>query len=161
MTLNTATKLALVTLWVSGSALAASSGTLDVRGVVAVVNSIVVTPNGTNNTSLNITGGESNKNIASVAETSNDNDGYIIQMSSANAGKLVHSTDSSKKTNYTVSYGGGSFGAPANTPSTVKTVSNLSGLTTNTSAVLVNVTAYPSAIAGTYSDTITFSIVAN
>ena len=151
----------MVSVLMSASAFAASTGTLKVSGTVAVVNDLVVTPNGTNNTTLNITAGESAKNIASVAETSNNGAGYIIQVSSANAGKLVHSTDNTKFTNYTISYGGSSYAAPNANPTTVKTVSSLNGLTTQSSAVSTNVTAYPSAIAGTYSDTITLSIVAN
>ena len=151
----------LMTGLIGAQAFAASTGTLRVSGTVSVVNDLVVTPNGTNNTSLNIIAGESAKNIASVAETSNNGMGYIMQMSSVNAGKLVNATDATKFTNYTISYNGASYAAPNANPTTIKTVSSLNGLTTQSSPVLTNVTAYPAAIAGSYSDTVTFSIVAN
>ena len=140
-------------------AFAASSATLTVSGVVALVNDISVTPNGTNNTSLNIVGGETAKNVASVVETSNNAQGYVIQMSSANGGKLKSSSNN-QQTSYTISYGGGSYAAPNTNPTTVKTVNSLTGLTSNTSQVAINVTALPTASAGTYSDTITFAISA-
>lgn len=161
---NKLLNLGLVTsLILSQGAWAASSGTLTLSGSVAVVNSIVITANGSNNTTLNITSGESGKNVAAVDETSNNAAGYTIQMYSANAGELRHTVDSSKKTTYTISYGGGSYTAPpsSSSPVTVKSVSSLSGLTTSTSQVLINVAAYSTAIAGTYSDTLTLSIVAN
>ena len=140
---------------------AASTGTLLLSGTVAVVNDIVITPS--NNTTLNILSGEVAKNVGSVAETSNNVLGYKIYMYSNNAGELQHTGDNSKKTTYQVSYGGGSYVTPplVGSPVQVKNVSSLSGLTTNNSTVLVNVTAYASAISGTYTDTITFSIVAN
>lgn len=144
----------------AGVAQAASTGTLLIQGTVAAVNDIVITPN-SNATALNITAGESNKLVASVAETSNNLAGYKINMKSVNASKLVHGTDATKQTGYTVSYNGGSAITLTTVDQQVKNVSSLSGLTTNNSNVNVNVTALPNAIAGTYSDTITVSIVAN
>jgi len=61
---------------------------LNISGTVALVNTLVVTPNGTNNQTLNITGGETGKNVATVAETSNDANGYAISLSSANGGSF-------------------------------------------------------------------------
>jgi hypothetical protein len=156
------TLLALSALTVA-SAHAASTGTLTLSGNVAAVNDITVTPNGTNNTSLNITSGESGKSVASVTEASNDKDGYKIQMYSANGGQLQLAGQASKYTTYQISYAGGSYSTPplAASPATIKNVSSLSALTTATSAVAVNVTAYPTALAGTYSDTVTFAIIGN
>jgi hypothetical protein len=82
-------------------------------------------------------------------------------MSSANAGMLKHTVDASKETSYTVRYDDGAAVALSAVPQVVKNVSSLSGLTPDTSNVNVDVTAYPSAIAGTYQDTVTISIVAN
>ena len=82
-------------------------------------------------------------------------------MRSANASKLVHNVDNTKSTAYTVSYDGAAAISLTNADQDVKNVSSLAGLTTNTSDVSVNVTAFPTAPAGTYSDTITISIVAN
>lgn len=140
-------------------AFASQSGTLSLSGVVAANNSISITPNGANNTSLNITGGATGVNVASVTEVSNDESGYKITVASTNSGFLQ--ADSNDKTSYQVSYNGGSYITPTTNASTVKTVSSLSQQTSATSQVTVNVTAAPNAMAGTYSDTLTFSIVAN
>jgi hypothetical protein len=145
----------------SASGWAASSGTLVLSGTVPLVNDLAVTANGTNNTSLNISGGESAKLVASVAETSNNATGYTITLASANGGQLTNAADATKKTSYQVSYNGGSYAQPSAAAATVKSVSSLSAQTTNTSAVRVTVTAYPGAPAGTYSDTLTLTIVAN
>ena len=138
---------------------AAISGTLVLSGTVALVNSIAITPG--NNTTLDIVAGESAKNVASVAETSNDLLGYKVYLSSVNAGQLKALTDPTKLTSYQVKYDTGSYVTPTALPVQVKNVTSLSALTTNTSQVLVNVTAYAVAPADTYSDTITLSIAAN
>ncbi|MGE3260667.1 MAG: fimbrial protein [Bacteriovoracia bacterium] len=140
---------------------AASTDTLLLQGSVTAVNDIAVTAVSGVNNSLNIVGGQSNVTVANVAETSNNLLGYKIMMSSANAGELRNASDASKKTTYTVVYGSGSAMTPTTSAAQVKSVSSLTGLTTNSSAVKVNVVAYPSAPAGTYSDTVTLSIVAN
>lgn len=145
----------------SASGWAASSGTLLLSGTVPLVNDIAVTANGTNNTSLNISAGESAKLVANVAETSNNGTGYTVTLSSANGGQLKNSSDASKKTTYQVSYNGGSYAQPGTLPVTVKTVNSLSAQTTNTSAIRVNVAAFANAPAGVYSDTLTLTIAAN
>ncbi len=148
-------------LFLTQHAHAADTGTLLLQGVVNVVNSIVVTPNGTNNTTLDIVNGESGKLVASVAETSNNLTGYKINAKSLNGSELRNTSDSSKKTTYTLSYDGGSAVSLSTTYQEVKNVSSLTALTTNNSNVNVNVNAYASAPAGTYEDTVTFQIVAN
>jgi hypothetical protein len=147
----------------TASAHAASSGTLTLSGTVAAKNDVTIAPNGTNNTTLNILTGETGKNVATVTETSNDLNGYKIQMYSANGGQLQLAGQSSVQTAYQVSYAGASYVTPplAASPVTVKNVSSLNGLTSTPSAITVNVTAYPTALAGTYSDTVTFAIVGN
>jgi hypothetical protein len=147
----------------ASAAVAASSGTLTLSGTVAAVNDISISANGSNNTSLNILNGETGKNVASVTESSNDLNGYKIQMYSANGGQLQLAGQPSKHTTYQISYGGGTYTTPplAASPATVKNVSSLSTLTNATSPVMVNVAAYPSALAGTYSDTVTFAIIGN
>ena len=144
---------------------AASTGTLLLQGVVAPVNTITVVQTAlqlSNATSLNITGGEVAKDVASVDESSNNLNGYKIFMRSGNGlSKLVHGSDASKSTAYTISYDGGPYKTLTAVNQEVKDSGLLSGLTPDTSAVAVNVTAYPSAPAGTYSDTVTISIIAN
>lgn len=144
----------------AGAAQAASSGTLTLRGTVAVVNDIVITPNG-DNLLLNITSGESGKLVGSAAETSNNLAGYKIFISSTTGGELRNTSDATKKTTYTISYDGASSVTPTIGGVEVKNVSSLSGLTTNNSNINVSVNAYAAAPAGTYEDILTVSIQAN
>lgn len=146
--------------FLSSLASAAPSGTLTLRGTVAVVADIVVTPNG-DNLALDIAGGESNKLVASAAETSNNLTGYKIFVSSATDGELRHTTDATKKTTYQVRYAGSSAVSPTASGVQVKNVSSLSGLTTNNSNINVDVDAYATAPAGTYEDTLTITIQSN
>ena len=157
------TKLAavLAVLAFTAQTYAANTGTLLLQGTVAVVNDIVVTPNNPNNTTLNIVAGETGKNVASVAETSNNLNGYKIFISSPTAGFLVNTSDSSAKTAYKISYDGAAAVTPTVAPLEVKNVSSLTGLTTDNSAVAADVTAFATAPAGLYEDTLTISIVAN
>lgn len=148
-------------LFGAAGAFAASTGTLNLSGVVPLVNDIEVTPTGTNHQTLDILNGETAKNVASVDETSNNATGYTVEISSANGGELRHVSDPTKKTTYQLSYDGGTYAQPSTTATAVKTVNSLPGLTTDTSAVLVNVTAYPGAPAGDYTDTLTLTIIAN
>lgn len=153
--------LAILALLAPNQAHASDTGTLLLQGTVALVNNIVITPNGSNNTSLNITGGASNVLVASVTETSNNVTGYKINVKSANGSELRNSSDATKKTTYTLSYNGGSAVTLTTSYQMVKNVSTLSGLTSNSSNVNATVAAYAAAPAGTYSDTVTFQIVAN
>ncbi|WP_374076898.1 hypothetical protein [Bdellovibrio bacteriovorus] len=158
------TKLAtavLSTLALGSTAMAASTGTLLLQGTVSAVNDVTVTANGTNNTTLNIVVGEAGKNVASVAETSNNLAGYKIYISSPTGGELVHTVDSSKKTTYKIGYDGAAAVTPTVGGVMVKNVTSLTGLTNDTSAVVAEVTAFATAPAGTYQDTLTVSIVAN
>lgn len=151
----------LAVLAFSVQTLAASTGTLLLQGTVAAVNDIVVTANSPNNTTLNIVAGESGKNVASVAETSNNLNGYKIFISSPTGGFLVNTSDSAAKTGYKIAYDGAAAVTPTVAPLQVKNVTALTGLTTDTSAVAADVTAFATAPAGLYEDTLTISIVAN
>lgn len=143
----------------SFAALAGTSATLNLKGNVAAVTEISVAADAAAQ-SLAIVSGSTNTKVATVTEQCNDKDGYDIMMSSINGGKLVHTVDTSKNTSYQIAYGTGTLVAPTTTPAKVKTVSSLTGLTTVTSDVKVTVTSAPTAIAGDYTDTLTFSIVA-
>ncbi len=141
------------------SAFAATSATLLLKGNVAAVTEISVAADAAA-TALSITGGASALKVATVTETCNDKDGYDIYVASTNAGKLVHTLDSTKSTAYQITYGTSALTTPTATASKIKTVASLSALTTATSDVKVTVTAAPTAVAGDYTDTLTFSIVA-
>ncbi len=132
-------------LTLTTQAQAADTGTLILRGVVPAVNNIVVTPNGSNNTTLDVAAGVSNKLVASVLETSNTVLGYKINVKSANGSELRNTVDASKKTNYQLSYNGASAVSLSTNYQMVKNVTSLSGLTNATSNVQVSVTAFPAA----------------
>jgi hypothetical protein len=151
--------IAAITITAS-TAYAADTGTLLLQGTVALVNNIVVTPNGSNNTTLNILNG-STALVAKVSESSNNLTGYKINAKSLNGSELRNGLDATKKTTYTISYDGGSAVTLSTSYQQVKNVTSLTGLTNNASAVNATVAAYAAAPAGTYSDTITFQIVAN
>ncbi len=140
------------------SAFAGTSATLPLKGNVAGINDISIAADATAQ-ALGITVGSSNLKVATVTETSNDKDGYDIMMSSTNGGKLVHTVDNTKNTTYQLSYNGGAMVSPTTTPTKVKEVTSLTGLTTATSNVNVTVTSAPNAVAGDYTDTVTLSIV--
>lgn len=133
----------------------ANIGTLLLQGTVSEDNSIVITPIGTNNISLNLISGESAKQITSVSETCNNALGYKIKLQSLNNGNLLNNAASIA---YTISYSGGSYQSIPNTPLQVKNISSLTQKTTNTSEVRINIAAVPNAVSGTYSDTLTLSI---
>lgn len=152
-----------LSLLVGTSALAASSGTLLLQGTVGVVNDIVVTAAAGNaNTTLDIVNGETGKLVGTATETSNNLLGYKIRIASATGGELRNTQDATKKTTYKVKYNGATTGVtPTVAGVEVKNVAALSGLTTVTSNIAVDVTAYATAPAGTYADTLTVSIQAN
>lgn len=143
------------------SAVAATTGTLNLSGTVAVVSELTVNPNGANNSSLDILDGEANKLVGTTTETSNNLAGYQIKLSSLNGGELRNTSDNNKKTNYTISFDGGATTAPSTTPTTVKNITSLGTLTTDTSEIRISVEALATAAAGTYTDTLTLSIESN
>jgi hypothetical protein len=153
--------LVLLSVAAAQSAFAATSANLLLRGTVGAANAISIASNGTNNTTLDVLNGEINKNVASATEVSNNAAGYKIMLSSTNGGLLVNTTAPSQFTAYTVGYDGLTAVAPTTTPTQIKNVSSLSSTTTHNSSIVVNVTAFPVALAGIYEDTVTLSIVAN
>ena len=159
--MKTLASLALSLALSPAAAHAADTATLLLRGEVALVSSLTVKPNGTANTALDILGGESNKLVAAVEESSNSLTGYKINAKSQNQGELRHTKDASRKTTYRLSYNGQSPVSLTQNYQTVKNVTSLNGLVTQSSNVTVDVAALPNAPAGVYEDTVTFQIVAN
>ena len=141
------------------SAFAGTTANLTLKGSVAAVNELTIAADASAQ-SLNITDGNTNLKVATLTEKSNDKNGYDIFMSSLNAGKLQHVEDTSQSTTYQISYAGSAMTSPTAIPTAIKTVSSLTGLTTVTSDVQVNVTPYTTAVAGDYTDTVTFTLQA-
>ncbi len=107
---------------------------------------------------LNITGGESSTSIASVTEQSNSPAGYTVSVSSLNNGSLKHASVPGEQFAYQLSYDGGANFNPTTAPAVVKTSGPLPGFTTDVSDVKITYPAQPTAMVGTYSDTLSFTL---
>lgn len=154
----------------AASVMAATSGfdTLLISGTVESLNTLVVTANAPNNTTLPILAGSvAAINVGKATETSNNSAGYKITMSSVNGSILKNSLSAANViSTYKIKYNSGSAVSmpltSSGTPVEVKNVSSLSGLTSVDSSIeVVELAANANAAQGTYSDTITISIVAN
>lgn len=130
---------------------------LVISGVVAPVCNIEVAPT-VAATALNISGGESATSIASVTEQSNSPAGYTVSVSSLNNGNLKHATVAGEQFAYQLSYDGAANFAPTTAPAVVKTSGPLPGFTTDVSDVKITFAAQPTAMVGTYSDTLSFTL---
>ncbi|OQW52821.1 MAG: hypothetical protein A4S09_08230 [Proteobacteria bacterium SG_bin7] len=108
--------------------------------------------------SLNISGGESSTTIANVTEQSNVPTGYTVSVSSLNNGNLKHATVAGEQFAYQLSYDGGANFGPTTAPAVVKTSGALPGFTTDVSAVKISFPAQATAMVGTYSDTLSFTL---
>ncbi len=149
-----------ISLLTCTSALAATaSGNLNLSGTIAEATSITVTPHA-NASALTLTSSAADLQIATVDETSNATNGYLIKAKSTNGSKLVHSSDSSQLVNYTIKYAGGSAVTLTTSDQTVKTQSTGGTYNAVSSNVTISYSAVSAAtrIAGTYTDTITFTI---
>lgn len=146
----------LVLSLIAVNSLAATTGTLLLSGTVAVNYELTVAAQ-TGHNALNILAGESNDLVGIVTEKTNNPTGYKIKMSSANAGLLKNGTIDS--VSYTISYNGATAVTPSLTPTLVKTV-NTAAPGGNLSNVSITFPAKPLALAGTYTDTLTFTIEA-
>lgn len=142
----------------TGLSFAASTGTLLLQGSVAVYYNLAITPDGSNNTSLNILAGESNKSVANILEQSNDPNGYKISVLSANAGQLKNGAVD--QVAYQIKYGSGALVSPTSSYQTLFTSGALTAPASQSQNVKVNFTGKPTALAGTYSDNLTFQIAA-
>lgn len=139
---------------------AATSGSLSVTGMIAVVNDLSVSSY-SEATNLDIIGGENGTLVADISELSNNPDGYTIQLTSTNNGKLINTTNSIYQVSYQISYDNGAYLSPINTPNTVKNVYFLNQKTTDVSPIKIRFSPYVNAGSGSYEDSITLSIVAN
>ena len=149
------TLFALPVLFLSFTALAASSGTLLLKGTILPTLSISVTPE-TVASALDLTTTQSATKVATVQEKSNSNTGYKVTISSQNAGKLKNGAQLFP---YTLTYAGSALNLAA---PVVQNNSAAAAVTVNKD-VNISYTGVPEAqlVAGDYSDTVTFSIAAN
>ncbi|WP_207480619.1 spore coat protein U domain-containing protein [Arenibaculum pallidiluteum] len=145
--LGTAAVAALIAL--SGTALAATSGTIRLNGTVSATCSIAVTDG---NQTLNLTGGENDKQVGTVVESCNSGAGYTVTVSSSNGGQL---RNGNATVGYTLRYDtqSGNLNGPL-------AVSRDQAQFGKTVTVGVSLPANANAVAGSYSDTVTISIAA-
>ena len=141
---------------------AATTGQLQLQGVVPALLSISVTPQPVA-TLLSLTTTQTDLLVATVNEQSNSNTGYKITVSSLNDGNLERSGGSETLT-YTMKYGATllNLSGSSVTPVTGKTQA-VSGVYDVDTDVTISYTGQPalSMVNGTYQDTITFEISAN
>lgn len=141
--------LALSALALSAAAQASTTGTIRLNGTVQAACTISVTDAGVQ---LNITGGESNRQVGTVVENCNSGTGYRVTLTSANAGALKNGAAA---VSYSVSYDN-----QQGTLSGAMTVDRPSAAFGKQSVVAVSMPANATAVAGTYSDTVTITVAA-
>lgn len=146
----------LLPLWAQG----ATSDVMPLKGKVVALYDLQLSTLSVS-TNLNILSGNKGTRVASSVETCNDVNGYQVLVSSLNAGELRHEGDPLIKTNYTLRYAKGAYVKLSTTPQMMYTVAKLSNLTQRTQSINVNVTAFPNAPAGAYSDTVVLTIQAH
>jgi hypothetical protein len=149
-------KLALVSMLVASTTYAATTGTLTLTGTISQNVSIVVNTLAAAGT-LDLTATQTNLAVANVDEVSNSAGGYKITASSANAGTIKNGANADNVA-YTLKYDGGSAISLTVAPQDMKT--GAGGIVTDNSAVTISYTGAAGLSSGTYSDTVTFTIVA-
>lgn len=140
------------------SAIAATTGSLLLKGSVPRLLDITVTANSTASAlPLNTT--QTNTLVAVVNEKSNSNTGYKVSISSGNLGKLVHQSVASSSINYTLRYNSQSVNLATGQTFTYSSAAAAN----NNRNVDISYTgvAHDLLIEGDYSDTVTFTIAAN
>lgn len=142
------------------SAFAATEGTLLLQGQIDPVLSLSVAGETGVHDDLDLTASPTGLKVAEVSENSNAANGYKIEVKSDNASSLKNGTLDSVA--YTLSYGAG---GPVTLTTSYQEVKNagVGGVYNVTEDVTISYTgrAADQLAAGTYSDTVTFSISAN
>lgn len=147
--------LTAVCVVLSQTLLAATTGTLLLKGNVPGVNTIEVEPKPLASTlPLDVT--QANSDVAKVKIKANSSNGYKITISSANTGSLVHETVSNSSIPYTLRFDSTTVnlatGAVINYPAPQPNANN--------AKVEISYTGVPlsSLVEGIYTDTVTFTI---
>ncbi|EQC43018.1 hypothetical protein M899_0828 [Bacteriovorax sp. BSW11_IV] len=148
-----------LSLLATASAMAATQGTLTLRGVIQQVLSIEVTAEaGASN--LDLSADTNNYKVATVKEISNSRTGYKVKIESQNKGKLVHQ-DGANISNvaYTLKYGN----TAVNLGSAQDISQNQAGSYNDSKDVTISYSgdSQNQLVAGQYSDTVQFTIMAN
>lgn len=149
----------ILTILLSSIAQAATTGSITLQGVVPSVVSVAVTGQGTYN-ALNLAATQTNLLVANVQEQSNDTLGYKVTVASANAGQLKNGTLG--QVTYTAQYNSVTF----TLSTTAVQVTNQAAQAVVVNAVKPLTVSYTgvtavSTMSGTYTDTLTFTVIAN
>ncbi len=110
--------------------------------------------------SLNILEGESHQVVALVRERANVASGYTVRIASANGGSLTHESVPTERLAYDITYDKRASLRPSRSPIAVKTATMLLKPVDHQSPVAITFLGKRSALAGVYSDTLTFEITA-
>lgn len=159
MLLKSGAVLVLMGFAFVSSSFGATSGTITLQGAVA--NSVSIQVNGmANYNSLDLSATVTDLSVANVIERSNVATGYKVTLASSNSGALKNGTAGSLA--YTAKYNGSSV-ILSSTPQTVTNVTSQSSIANVTKQLAISYTgaAAETMVAGTYSDTLTFTIAAN
>lgn len=133
----------------------ANTAKLDLLGVVASNCTIAVSPTA-KASSLDLKGGETDTVVGTVTENCSSTRGYSVSITSTNAGQLRTGSATEPLINYTARYDDAT-GSLATTG--LDTKRNKASFNLQRS-LLVSLPANPQAIAGNYSDSVTFVIAA-
>jgi hypothetical protein len=149
------TALTLTTL--ASTAFAGTSVDLVLKGVIAPILelSLAADPNAQN---LPLDQSPSNLKVGTLTEKSNYAQGYKIKAKSTNGGKLVNGSDQNISISYSMTYDNSGISL-STSPSQIYTTANLKGTFTKDLKISYSVPANPAA--GTYTDTVQFTIEAN
>jgi uncharacterized protein (UPF0333 family) len=149
--------IALTIATLSFSSLAATQADLLLKGEVAPMLEISIDHEAVAS-NLDLSQKATNMKVATLTEKSNYHSGYKIKAKSSNAGKLVNSSDANSFVNYTLTYNGNNV--PLTSSSTqIYHTANLRGTYTKDLKISYN---QPSNLtAGSYMDTVQFTIEAN
>ena len=149
---------ALASLVLASSALAAVQGSITISGSVAGATAITVSAAaGSNN--LDLSSSPVDLQVASVREINNTSNGYTVTLSSANAGQLKNGSSGLA---YTAKYNNVAVNLTV-LPTTVTNAAPSNNVVNVVKPLTISYTgaAAKTMIAGTYSDTLTFTIAAN
>lgn len=149
--------IALTLSTLSLSSFAATQADLILRGTVAPILEISINHE-TVASNLDLSQQANNIKVATLTEKSNYATGYKIKAKSANSGKLVNTGDTNSFVNYSLTYAGNNVPL-SSSPSQVYQTANLRGTFTKELKISYN---QPSNLsAGSYEDTVQFTIEAN
>jgi spore coat protein U-like protein len=143
--------MALLALWTAATP-ARAAGTIALKGSVVTSCGVQVDDLDAN---LNMTGGSTNLQVATVGEKCNSNKGYTVTISSANAGALVNRDGA--RAPYTASYGGVPNRSLATPLVLTRTKAEKNWVY---APFTVTLPANAQRVAGSYFDTITITIAA-